>query len=266
MNRVLTTAPIALQTSPSAYSYSPLEQQQPFISRPIPASLSVASSTLNLFNFNHSPASTQTDSRTQANATLLFQNSNASARADGTSGFLGGPAIAIADTVASLTAFNVTSGDGQGYSSDAFTSNLVKGLDFYIRPKETFKFDISGLLALDTQSTSPREKAIAQGRTSIIVYASDAYGTTTAIDRLLIGGKQNGNSSNFNVKFGKGFTLNTQTTPLSLSANELSFNGTYSRTFSAATKITLVATQDTRTQARRNPPSIKDCKPHSRLA
>lgn len=266
MSQTLTTRPTTLQISPTHGHHSEHLYRNSIAPHPIPASLSVASSALSLFNFSHRPATTQTDSKTQATATLLFENSNAFARADGTAGLMGGPLIPIATTSASLTAFNVTSGNGKGYNSDAFTRNLVKGLDFYIAPKETFKFDLSGFLALDTQSTSRREKAIAQGNTSIFVYATDAHGTTTPIDRLLISGKQNGNETSFNLKFSKGFTLNTQTTPLSLSANELSFNGTYSRTFKTATTLTFVATQDTETKASRKPPSIKDCKPHLRLA
>jgi hypothetical protein len=253
MTQTLTTRLSELGISPTPIHPSEHLYRSPVTTpRPIPASFSVASSTLNLFNFSHSPASTQTDSRTQAIGTLLFENSNAFARAEGTAGFRGGPIVPLPETVASLTAFNLTSGDGKGYDSDAFTRNFVKGLDFYIKPKETFKFDLKGLLALDTQSTSSREKAIAQGKISIIVYATNACGITTAIDRLLINGQQNGSHTALNLNVSNGFKLNTQTTPLSLSANELSFNGTYSRTFKTATTLTFVATQDTSTTARRN--------------
>jgi hypothetical protein len=267
MTQTLTTRLTDLGISPTPIPQSEQIYRSPVTPPPpIPASLSVASSRLNLFNFSHSPASTQTDSRTQAIGTLLFDNSNALARAEGTAGFRGGPIVPLPETVSSLTALNVTTGNGPGYNADAFTSNFVKGLDFYIKPKETFKFDLNGFLALDTQSTSSREKSIAQGKISIIVYATDACGITTAIDRLLINGKQNGNNTGLNLNFSKGFRLNTQTTPLSLSANELSFNGTYSRTFKTATTLTFIATQDTSTNARRNPPSIKEAKPRPRLA
>ncbi len=258
MTQTLTTQRTPLQISPTLRHHSEQLYRSPTQTFQQPASLSVASSALNLGNFSHRPSSKQTDSRTQGLGTILFENSNAFARAEGTAGIIGGPIIPIADTRAGLTAFNVTSGDGLGYNSDAFTNNFVKGLDFYIKPKETFKFDLNGFLSLDTQSTSRREKATAKGNIGIIVYATDACGTTTAIDRLLINGKQNANDRSFNVKFSKGFQLNTQTTPLSLSANELSFNGTYSRTFKTATKLTFVATQETRTNARRTPPALKD--------
>jgi hypothetical protein len=266
MTQTLTSKLTHLPISPTPSHHSEQLYRHTIVPHPTPASLSVASGLLEVGNFSHAPASIQTDTKTKALGVKLFENSTTFTAAEGNAIFLGGPTIPIADTVGQLTALNITRGNGLGYTADALTSNVIRGLDFYLKPKETFKFDFGGFLNLETQSTTRREKAIAQGQMSIVVYATDACGTTTAIDRLLIGGKQTGNGTDWKVKSSKGFTLNTQTTPLSLSANELSFNGSYSRTFKTATTLTFVATQDTVTNARRNPPSMHPGKPKGRLA
>ena len=215
-------------------------------------SLSTAITDLNLFNFSQSPTQTSTFTDSQSKATALFKNSNAFANGGTNAVFIGGLNTPIAETNVAINTFNLASGTGRRYNADSSSIAIVRGLDFYIAPQETFKFDFNGLTTLGAESTSSREKAFARSKTSIVIYATDSNGTQTQIDRLLISTRQTSNGSELNLKASHGFGLTTTIQPLSLTSNALSFNGTYSRTFDTATQLSFVATQTTQTKASRS--------------
>ena len=267
MNQTLTAHPIAHSSVqpfdrqpalPDAFKTASFQNHSSRHSRhssvisPPRESLSTASSNLNLFNFSQSPTQTETFTDSRSKATALFRNSNAFANGDANATFIGGLNTPIADTNVAINTFNIASGTGKRYSADSSSIAIVKGLDFYLAPQETFKFDFSGLTTLGAESTSSRESALARSKTSIVIYATDSFGTQTAIDRLLISTRQTSKGSELNLKASHGFGLATTTQPISLTSNALSFNGTYSRTFDTATQISFVATQTTQTKASRS--------------
>ncbi len=249
MTQTLTTRLKSLENS---HAFQPKSNpRHSIVPHPTPASFASASSYLDLSNFNTPPSKTLTDTKTNSTATALFKNNNAFANSDANAAFIGGNNTPIADTSASLDTFNIATGSGKRYDANASSKAIVKGLDFYVAPKATFTFDFTGAMAFDTQSNSRRSNAVAQGKTSFIVYATNDQGTQAPIDRLLISGTQSSRGTQLNLNVSNGFTLNLQTKQLSLASNELSFNGTYSRTFDTATKLTVVATQKTSAKAGR---------------
>ncbi len=233
-------SPSSRQSSQSSVIRSPRE------------SLSTATTNLNLFNFSHIPGQTDTFTDSRSKATALFKNSTAFANGEANATFIGGLNTPIAETHVAINTFNIASGTGKRYNADSSSIAIVKGLDFYLAPKETFKFDFNGLTTLGADSTSSRETAFARSKTRIVIYATDSYGTQTTLDRLLISTRQTSKGSELNLKASNGFGLSTTTQPLSLTSNALSFNGTYSRTFDTATQLSFVATQTTQTKARRS--------------
>jgi hypothetical protein len=247
MNQTLTASP-SLRNPSQAFQPSVLKHT--IVPLSMPESRAGASTNLDLSNFSASPTQTFTDTKTQANATALFKRNSAFADGKANAVFTGGTNVPIADTNVSLNTTSIAVGLGRRYNANAEGKAIIKGLDFYVAPQEPFKFDFTGSMVLDTQSK--RANAFAAGRTHLVVYATDVQGTSTAIDRLLIGGKKSNSGTQLNFNIGNGFTLNTTTKPLSLTSNEISFNGTYSRTFDAATKIAVVATQKTSVKANRS--------------
>lgn len=264
MNQTLTAHPIA-HSSVHPFDRQPIPSSDPFkspfqthssrhssIISPAKESLSAATTNLNLFNFSQSPTQTTTFTDSQSKATALFKNSNAFANGDANATFIGGLNAPIAETNVTINTFNLASGTGKRYNANSSSIAIVKGLDFYLAPQETFKFDFNGLTTLGAESTSSREKAFARSKTRIVIYATDSHGTQTPIDRLLISSRQTSKGSELNLKASNGFGLSTTTQPLSLTSNALSFNGTYSRTFDTATQLSFVATQTTQTKASRS--------------
>ena len=238
--------PASFQTHSSRHS-----RHSPVISPP-KESLSTATTTLNLFNFSQTPTQTETFTDSRSTATALFKNSTAFANGDVNATFIGGLNTPIAETTVKINTFNIAGGTGRRYNADSSNIAIVKGLDFYLAPKESFKFDFSGLTTLGAESTSSRKTALARNKTHIVIYATDSYGTQTPIDRLLISTRQTTKGSELNFKASNGFGLSTTTQPLSLTSNALSFNGTYSRTFDTATQLSFVATQTTQTKTGRS--------------
>ena len=271
MNQTLTAHPIA-HSSVQPFERPPVALEDPFkttsfqtrsahhsrhsrpssVITPPRESLSTATTNLNLFNFSQTPTQTSTFTDSQSKATALFKNSNAFANGGSSATFIGGLNTPIAETNVAINTFNLASGTGRRYNADSSSIAIVRGLDFYIAPKETFKFDLNGLTILGAESTSSREKAFARSKTSIVIYATDSHGNQTQIDRLRMSTRQTPNGSELNLKASNGFGLTTTTQPLSLTSNALSFNGTYSRTFDTATQISFVATQTTRSKASRS--------------
>ena len=236
----------------SFQTHSAYHSRPSSVTTPPRESLSTALTDLNLFNFSQAPTQTSTFTDSQSKATALFKNGNAFANGGANATFIGGLNTPIAETNVAINTFNLASGTGRRYNADSSSIAIVKGLDFYIAPKETFKFDFNGLTTLGAESTSSREKAFARNKTSIVIYATDSNGTQTQIDRLRISTRQTSQGSELNLKASHGFGLTTTTQPLSLTSNALSFNGTYSRTFDTATQISFVATQTTQMKASRS--------------
>ena len=267
MNQTLTAHPIAHSSvqpfdrqliAPDAFNAASFQPHSSRHSRHSPVfsppkeSLSTATTILNLFNFSQNPTQTETFTDSRSKATALFKNSTAFASGDVNATFIGGLNTPIAETTTKINTFNMASGTGRGYNADSSSIAIVKGLDFYLAPKESFKFDFSGLTILGAESTSSRETALARSKTRIVIYATDSHGTQTTLDRLLISTRQTAKGSELNLKASNGFGLSTTTQPLSLTSNALSFNGTYSRTFDTATQLSFVATQTTQTKASRS--------------
>ena len=268
MNQTLTAHPIAhssvqpfdrqpialdtLTTSKTASFQPHSSRRDSSVISPPKESLSTATTSLNLFNFSQSPTQTETFTDSRSKATALFKNSNAFASGDSNATFIGGLNAPIAETNVAINTFNLASGIGKRYNADSSSIAIVKGLGFYIAPKEVFKFDFNGLTTLGAESTSSRENAFARSKTRIVIYATDSHGTQTPIDRLLISTRQTAKGSELNLKASNGFGLSATIQPLSLTSNELSFNGTYSRTFDTATQLSFIATQTAQTKASRS--------------
>ncbi len=231
-------------------------QQGPFNPHPThtskPASsFALAGSTTELSRFSHSPnqTTTFTDTKVIANA---FSPNSARAIADANAIFIGGSNVPTPQTGSSADALSIADGNGLNYQAQAIARTQIKGLDFYIKPKETFKFDFQGFMSLTAQGNGNRQQSYAQGRTTYLVYGTNDRGHQTLLDQLIVEGRQyspfNGAPNGLSVgaaMVSKGFKLNFSSQPLPLSSNALSFNGTYSRTFNSAMRITLVETQQT---------------------
>lgn len=231
--------------------------KDPFGAHPAPlpktaSSFALAGSIADLSRFSHSPSrvTTFTDTKVLSNA---LSPSSANAIADANAIFIGGANVPTNQTNSSTDALSVVDGNGLRYKASAIARTQIKGLDFYIKPKETFKFDFTGSMSLVAQGSTPRQQSFAQGRTTYLVYGTDDRGNRTLLDQLIVEGRQYSafNSGSFNglsvgaAMFSKGFTLNLKSQPLPLSSNALSFNGTYSRTFNTAMRISVVETQQT---------------------
>jgi len=104
------------------------------------------------------------------------------------------PNTPIAATNVAINTFNLASGTGKHYNANSSSLAIVKGLDFYLAPQETFKFDFNDLTTLGAESTSSRETAFAQSKTCIVICATDGHGTQTPIDRLLISSSRTTNN------------------------------------------------------------------------
>ncbi len=216
------------------------------------SSYALAGSVAVLSRFNHSPSqiSTFTDTKVISDA---LAPSKANVIADANAIFIGGANVPVTQTGSTTDALSVAEGSGLKYRAQAIARTEIKGLDFYIKPKETFKFDFQGSMSLVAQGDNRRQQSIAQGRTTYLVYGTDDRGHQTLLDQLIVEGRQYSAFNGLSVgaaMFSKGFKLNLDSQPLSMSSNALSFNGTYSRTFKSAMHITLVETQQTNAKVR----------------
>jgi len=218
--------------------------------QPKPASsYALAGSDADLSRFSHVPTSTSAFTDTKVVSNALSPDSKASAIANASAIFIGGSNVPVGQTNGETEALSIADGNGLGYAASAIARTEVKGLDFYIKPKETFSFNFTGNMSLVAQGSNRRQQSYAQGRTIYQIYGTNACGRQTLLDRLIIEGRQY--SSGLGVAgamFSKGFKLNVQSQPVSFASNELSFNGTYSRTFNSAMRITVVETQQTNAQ------------------
>ena len=103
-------------------------------------------------------------------------------------------------------------------------------------------------MSLTAEGDGRKQREFARSKTTFSIYGTDSCGTRTLLDQLIIDGKQYNNRNSLSVgtnRLSKGFKLNVQSNSLSLASNDISFNGTYSRTFKNAIKITVVETQQT---------------------
>jgi hypothetical protein len=219
-------------------------------SRPLPktaSSYALAGSVSDLSRFSHTPSQVSTFTDTKVIADAIFP-SKAHAIADANAIFIGGSEVPKGDTGTATDVLSIAEGAGLKYRAQAIARTEIKGLDFYIKPKETFKFDFQGSMSLVAQGNNRRQQSIAQGRTTYLVYGTNDRGHRTLLDQLIIEGRQYSTFNGLSIDAAissKGFKLNLNSQPLSMSSNALSFNGTYSRTFNSAMRITLVETQQT---------------------
>ncbi len=223
---------------------NPLSTHQPTSSN----SFVGARSTVDLSNFSHRPNSTSTftDTKTVVNALVPGSLTTANAFANGV--FIGGENIPIGQTNGIGDALSVVEGNGLGYEGKAIALTKIKGLDFYISPKETFKFHFQGAMSLTAEGNGRKQREMARSNTTLSIYGTDSCGTRTLLDQLIIEGKQFNNRNSLTIgtnNLSRNFKLNVQSSSLSLSSNNISFNGTYSRTFKDALRITVVEAQQT---------------------
>lgn len=207
----------------------------------------LAGSISDLSRFSHSPNQTSTFTDTKVISDALSP-SKATAIADANAIFIGGANVPIAGTNSATDALSVVEGSGLKYRAQAIARTEIKGLNFYIKPKETFTFNFQGSMSLVAQGDNRRQQSIAQGRTTYLVYGTNDRGQRTLLDQLIVEGRQYSAFNGLSIgaaMSSKGFKLNLQSQPLPMSSNVLSFNGTYSRTFDSAMRITLVETQQT---------------------
>ncbi len=232
----------------SFFPKGPLNPHPTKVPKPT-ASFALAGSLTDLSKFSHAPNQTTTFTDTKVIANALSPN-RANAIADANAIFIGGANVPANQTSASTDALSIAQGNGLNYRAQAIARTQIKGLDFYIKPKETFKFDFQGLMSLTAQGG--RQTSFAQGRTTYLVYGTNEQGHRTLLDQLIVEGRQyspfNGAPNGLSVGaaiVSRGFKLNLTSQPLPMSSNALSFNGTYSRTFNSAMRLTLVETQQT---------------------
>ena len=228
---------------------NPLSTHQP---RPS-SSFVGARSTVDLSNFSHRPNSTSTFTDTQVTSNALILGSIVTTDAVANAVFIGGENVPLGQTSGVSDALSVVEGSGLGYEGKAIALTKIKGLEFYIRPKETFKFNFQGAMSLIAEGDGRKQREFARSKTTFSIYGTDSCGTRTLLDQLIIDGKQYNNRNSLSVgtnSLSKGFKLNVQSNSLSLASNDISFNGTYSRTFKHAMKITVVETQQTTAQVR----------------
>jgi hypothetical protein len=216
------------------------------------SSYALASSVSDLSRFSHAPSqiSTFTDTKVVADA---LSPSKANAIADANAIFMGGANVPVGQTGSTTDALSIAEGSGLKYRANAIARTEIKGLNFYIKPKETFTFDFQGSMSLVAQGDNRRQQSTAQGRTTYLVYGTNDRGHRTLLDQLIVEGRQYSAFNGLSVgaaMFSRGFKLNLQSQPLPMSSNVLSFNGTYSRTFDSAMRITLVETQQTNAKVR----------------
>lgn len=235
----------------SFFPKGPFNPHSPNLSNKPASSFALAGSVADLSRFSHSPSRTTTFTDTKVIANALSPNS-ANAIADANAIFIGGSNVPIGQTGSSTDAVSIAEGNGLKYNAQAIARTQIKGLDFYIKPKETFKFDFQGFMSLTAQGSGGRQQSYAQGRTTYLVYGTNDRGHHTLLDQLIVEGRQyspfHGASNGLSVgaaMASRGFKLNLNSQPLPMSSNALSFNGTYSRSFNSAMRITIVETQQT---------------------
>ncbi len=248
MSELKTT--ILNQSLSSFFSKGPLNPHPITPSKPA-SSFALAGSVAELSRFSHASNQVTTFTDTKVISNALSPNS-ANTIADANAIFMGGSNIPPSQTGSSTDALSIADGNGLNYSAQAIARTQIKALDFYIKPKETFKFDFQGLMSLSAQGSGRRQQSFAQGRTTYLVYGTNEQGHRTLLDQLIVEGRQysafNGAANGLSVgaaMVSKGFKLNLASQPLPMSSNALSFNGTYSRAFNSAMHITLVETQQT---------------------
>jgi hypothetical protein len=239
---LLTVNPITTHSNPLS-THQPTHQASPS------NSFVGVRSTVDLSNFSHRPNSTSTFTDTQVTSTALLPGSTIVANAVANGVFIGGANVPLGQTSGVIDALSVVEGSGFGYEGKSISRTKIKGLDFYISPKETFKFNFQGAMSLTAEGGDRRQqREVARSETKFSIYGTDACGTRTLLDQLIIGGKQYSNRNSLTVgtnNLNKNFKLNIQSNSLSFASNDISFNGTYSRTFKDAMKITVVETQRT---------------------
>ncbi|MCY7408119.1 MAG: hypothetical protein LH631_12290 [Alkalinema sp. CAN_BIN05] len=233
-----------LTINPIATHSNPLSTHQPTPS----SSFVGARSSVDLSNFSHRPNSTSTFTDTQVTLNALLPGSMITANAVANAVFIGGTNVPLNQTIGIIDALSVVEGSGFGYEGKSIARTNIKGLDFYISPKETFTFNFQGTMSLTAEGDRRRQREFARSKTTLSIYGTDSCGTQTLLDQLSIKGKQYNNRNSLSVgtnNLSKSFKLNIQSNSLSLGSNDISFNGTYSRTFKDAMRITVVETQQT---------------------
>lgn len=213
-----------------------------------------ARSTVDLSDFSRRPTSTSTSTDTQVTSTALLPSSTITANAVANGVFIGGANVPLGQNVllgqtsGVSDALSVVEGSGFGYEGKSIARTKIKGLDFYISPKETFNFNFQGSMSLTAEGDRRQQREFARSKTTFSIYGTDSCGTRTLLDQLIIEGKQYNNRNSLTVgtnNLSKSFKLNIQSNSLSLSSNDISFNGAYSRTFKDAMRITVVEAQQT---------------------
>ena len=161
---------------------------------------------------------------------------------------MGGANVPLGQTSGAIDSIGIVEGSGFGYEGKSIARTKIKGLDFYISPKETFKFYFQGAISLTAEGDQRQQREFARSKTTFSIYGTDSCGTQTLLDQLIIDGKQYNHRNSLSVGtngLSKSFKLNIQSNSLSLSSNDISFNGTYSRIFKDAMRITVVENQRT---------------------
>jgi hypothetical protein len=232
----------------------PFNQKQIQPQPRVASSYALAGSNSDLSRFSHVPLSTSTFTDTKVVSNALLPSSQVNAIANANAVFMGGAAVPLSQTLGGSEALSIAEGNGRGYEASAIARTQVKALDFYLKPKQTFSFNFSGNMSLFAEGVGRRQQSSAQSRTTYQIFGTTACGCQTLLDQMIIDGRQvsndRGSFGSMKSVFSRGFKLNVQPQPLSFAANELSFNGTYSRTFRQAMKITIVEIQQTNAEVR----------------
>ncbi len=237
-----------LTINPITTHSNPLSTHQPTHQPTSSNSFVGARSTVDLSNFSHRPNSTSTFTDTQVTSTALLPGSTITANAVANAVFIGGANVPLGQTSGIGDALSVVEGNGLGYEGTSIARTSIKGLDFYISPKQTFSFNFQGTMSLTAEGDGRKQRELARSKTTLSIYGTDSCGTQTLLDQLIIEGKQYNTRNSLRVgtnNLSKKFKLNIQSNSLSLGSNDISFNGTYSRTFKDAMRITVVETQQT---------------------
>lgn len=144
---------------------------------------------------------------------------------------------------------SVVSGSGRNYSGLAQSLAQVIGYKFQIGSGETFTFDFKSALNLTTEIDQPTtESATAFGNLSLGLYNATDPTHLTLLDFVTIVGNLEtpGNTNSLTVDQSSGFTFSSQQTFLKTLAGGTqaaafaSLQGSFARTFTSPTSLTLV--------------------------
>lgn len=229
------------------------------ISPTIAATLASSEAKLQIDKFNQVPSDIRviTDAKTYS----LAINGQVTTNANANAAFIANLFEPYAYNESLSTAY----GNGNSYLGLARSAAGIIGYNFVVGSGETFSFDFTGLLNLETSIDNPSfESASASGNVSFQLYDSISH---SLIDFFSVGGNLDTVGNNDFLGYGKSSSINLNTQGTSFvnsfggiqESAKASFKGNYSRTFDRLTYLTLV-------EVKTNQVSVKAPEPSTTLA